>query len=76
MASEAQATPINRAGWSLRDWCDSVGFSIPKFYTLPEAARPRLVKVGTRVIIREAPADYLDRVAAAGGLPSRKRKAA
>jgi len=67
---------VQRAGWDLADWCTAVGIARPTFYTIPEAQRPSSVKIGTRRIITEAPADYLRRVTVAGGVVIPPRKAA
>jgi hypothetical protein len=52
-----------RAGWDIPSWCDACGFSRAKYYTLPAEMRPRALKLGTRHIVIEPPAQYLSRLA-------------
>ncbi len=53
-----------QAGFNLTEWCELTSISRPKLYTLPTDLRPKIIKVGRRTIVIEAPADYLKRVAA------------
>ncbi|MCA3099732.1 MAG: hypothetical protein INH00_18325 [Rhodocyclaceae bacterium] len=54
-----------RVGFGLTEWCELTSISRPKLYTLPADLRPKAIKIGRRTIIIEAPADYLQRIAAA-----------
>lgn len=58
--ASTQLTP--RASWDIDTWCAAVGVSRPTYYRL--APRPRSVKLGRRRLVTEAPASYLERVAA------------
>lgn len=58
MSSEANS------GWSVDDWCERTGISVGLFYKLPPELRPESVKLRSRRVIAEPPADYLKRVAA------------
>jgi hypothetical protein len=52
-----------QAGWSISQWCKSVGICRQTFYNLPAELRPASVKIRRRRIIGESPADYLRRIA-------------
>lgn len=54
-----------RVGFSLTEWCELTSISRSKLYTLPPDLRPKSIKFGRRKIVIEAPADYLQRIAAA-----------
>jgi hypothetical protein len=54
-------TPIDRAGWRIRDWTRAVGIARSTYYMLGDIA-PRAIKIGRMHIIRESPADWLRRV--------------
>ena len=56
---------LEPAGWSIPAFCASCNFGRASFYNLPDALRPRSVKLGKRHIIIEAPAEYLARLAIA-----------
>jgi len=58
-----------QAGYHVAAWCRSVGIGRATFYVLAPHLRPRSVLLGGRRLIIEAPAAYLQRVAAmqAGG---------
>jgi hypothetical protein len=60
-----------QAGWLISEWVQQARIARATFYNLPEQYKPASVKVGKRVIIREAPADWLLRMAEAGGVPSK-----
>lgn len=53
-----------KAGFSIREWCSLVGLGVSTLYTLPTTERPHTVKLRGRVIVIEAPADYLSRISA------------
>jgi hypothetical protein len=59
-----EATPADRAGWSIPAFCASCDFSRASYYNLPDDLRPRSIKLGKRHIIIESPAEYLARLAA------------
>lgn len=61
---------VERAGWSIKDFCASVGISVAKFYLLTPDLKPRTAKLAGRVIVCESPAAYLARIAAAQGVPA------
>lgn len=52
-----------KAGWSIKEFCSAVGFSVAKFYILSDEQKPRTVKLHGRVIVIESPAVYLARMA-------------
>lgn len=54
---------VQKAGFSIREFCTSVGFSVAKFYILPADQKPRCVKLHGRVIVIESPDAYLARMA-------------
>lgn len=62
------------AGRSPEEFSEQAGFSRAKLYTLPREYWPAHVRIGRRVVITEAPAAYLDRMAKLGGVPSRHKK--
>jgi hypothetical protein len=59
---ENRETTANAAGWCIPQWCAATSISRASFYLL--AQKPKLVKLGTRTVIIESPADYLARIAA------------
>jgi hypothetical protein len=60
---EAQMRDSQKAGWKVAEYAELVGFCRSKLYTLPPQLQPKAVRVGTRRIIIEPPADYLARIA-------------
>jgi hypothetical protein len=54
---------IQKTGWTIKDFCVSVGISVAKFYTLPNEIAPRKVKLLGRIVIIESPEAYLARIA-------------
>jgi len=65
-AKRAAAAPsvIQKTGWTIKDFCASIGISVAKFYILPADQKPRTVKLHGRVIVIESPEAYLSRMAA------------
>lgn len=61
--------PDSRAGWRLRDWLAATSIGRSTFYVLPADIAPRQVRIGKKVVVLEAPASWLDRIARAGGVP-------
>lgn len=59
--------------WRIANWARAVGISRAGFYLIPTDCLPRLVKIGTRTIILEEPADWLERMAQRGGVPAARR---
>jgi hypothetical protein len=55
----------DRAGWSVKSWCETTGISDALLYKLDEARRPASVKIGRKRLITESPGDWLRRMAAA-----------
>lgn len=55
-------------GYLIKDWCKRVGISRSMFYILPSEVKPRLVKIGRRVVVFEKPKDWLLRMAKANGV--------
>lgn len=64
-------TATARAGRSIPEWAALAGVSRSTFYALPDTHRPRTVKIGKRLVIIESPAEWLERMAKAGGVPCR-----
>jgi hypothetical protein len=58
-------TPSHRAGWTVRDWCASVGVSDALLYKLGPDRRPASVKIGRKRLIVEDPSAWLLRMAEA-----------
>jgi hypothetical protein len=56
------ASPAQRAGWSVREWCASAAISDALYYKLEPQQRPASVKIGAKRIITETPAAWLARV--------------
>jgi len=69
---EATTASTGPAGLSVEQWCAQAGFSRAKFYTLPADCKPSTVAIGRRVVVREKPAEWLERMAQRGGVPSRE----
>jgi hypothetical protein len=57
-----------QAGWPIQQWCADVGISRPAFYTIPAEAKPASVKIGSKTLITESPAAWLERMREAGGV--------
>lgn len=57
-----------RAGWPINFWCDAVGFSRSFYYKLPSDSRPRLVSLRGKILVVEAPAEWLERMVDVGGV--------
>ena len=53
-----------KAGWKMGEYADLVGFGRSKLYTLPRELQPKSVRVGSRRVVIEPPAEYLARYAA------------
>jgi hypothetical protein len=53
---------LERAGWSLRDWCASSSVSRSYVYALPVDLQPKSITFGRRRIIVESPSAWLTRV--------------
>ena len=68
-AAAIQSGEDSRAGWRLRDWLAATSVGRSTFYVLPAEIAPRQVRLGKKVVVIEAPAAWLDRVAKAGGAP-------
>ena len=50
---------IEREAFTISEWCRSIGISRAFFYKLDPAKRPRIIKLGRRVLIsRDAAADW------------------
>ena len=64
----------DRAGWSIPRFCEECGFSRAHLYNLPQELQPKSVRLGRRRIIREQPAEFLARVAAAQEAANREAK--
>jgi hypothetical protein len=60
---QAQESKIARAGYNLKDWCESAGFCRATYYNLPPDLQPKSVRILGRRIIIEPPDAYLQRVA-------------
>lgn len=56
------------AGWQMSAWCTAVGICRQTLYTIPTDNWPRVVRIGSRVVIIESPADWLKRMADRGGV--------
>lgn len=54
-----------KAGWAIREFCEDIGISIAKFYTLTTDLKPRTVKLCGRVVVLESPREYLVRIESA-----------
>jgi hypothetical protein len=67
-AAKQGTSVLPTAGYAVRTWAPAAGISRALYYTLPDDLRPRSVTVGARRIIIEAPADWLKRIAALGGV--------
>jgi hypothetical protein len=68
-STEPQVTPstephaVQKSGFTIKEFCASIGISIAKFYILHDDLKPRTVKLHGRVIVIESPAAYLSRMA-------------
>lgn len=51
------------SGFSIDEWCESVGIKRGLFYKLPSELKPESVKLCARRVVIEPPADYLKRIA-------------
>jgi|SRR6516225_5502243 len=60
----ATSPSLQKAGFSIREFCQSCGFSVAKFYLLTGDEKPRTVKLHGRVLVIEQPIAYLERMAA------------
>ena len=60
-----------QAGWLIPEWAQQARVSRASYYNFPEQCRPASVKIGKRVVITEAPADWLRRMGELGGVPSK-----
>lgn len=59
----APARPGGKAAWSIEEFIRACNFSRSFFYSLPPEKRPRAVRVTPRkLVIIEAPSDYLARI--------------
>lgn len=71
----AHAVEASRKSWLLQQWCPDANIAVSTYFTIPEWLKPRRVKIGKRLIILEAPGDWLERMRKAGGVPSRTKHA-
>jgi hypothetical protein len=60
--------PGPKAGWNIDEWCDEVGIARNTYDAIPDALKPKRIKLSTarvgRVLIYETPKEYLERRAA------------
>ena len=68
MTANPNNTSTDKAGWSVAEWAPAAGISRAMHYKLNDEQRPRFVRVGDLRVIVESPSDWLQRVAAAGGV--------
>ena len=68
-------TASAQAGRPIPEWSALAGISRSTYYALPSQYRPRTVKIGKRLVIIESPAEWLERMAKAGGVPCRTARA-
>lgn len=62
------STSSSGTGQSLKDWAHDAGIGLSTFYTIPAEQRPHSVKIGRRNIITEPAPEWLQRMAAQGGV--------
>lgn len=60
-----EIAPVQRAGFSINEYCAAIDLCRASFYNIEPELRPRSVLIGRRRIIIEPPAEYLARLAAA-----------
>ena len=48
--------------WSVREFCESLGFTREFFYRLPDAQAPHSIRLGGARRIVESPVEYLERI--------------
>jgi hypothetical protein len=53
-----------KVGWSIQEWCAALNLGRSTFYLLPAELRPKILRIGDRQIVIEAPSAYAERVAA------------
>lgn len=70
MSTEKQST----AGKLIKDWCPGVPMSVRGYYNIPAELRPRHTNIGGKTLIIETQREWLERVAAAGGIPAKGAK--
>lgn len=56
---------LGKAGWRFAEYAELVGMSRSFLYQLPPDLQPYSVKLGAARVIRERPADYLERISTA-----------
>lgn len=61
--SESLPAPIDRDAFTVAEFCRSIGISRAFFYKLPAEQRPKIIRLGRRVLIaREAAAEWRRRM--------------
>ena len=65
------APPQHPGIWLQSEWCAAAGMGVSTWYTVPKELLPAHVRVGRNLRITEGPREWLERVAALGGVPSR-----
>jgi len=68
------AREITSAALSVRDWVRALGISEATFYNVVLADRPKSTYAGRRLLIVEAPIDWLSRMERQGGARTIKRE--
>lgn len=53
---------VPTAGFTVNDWCTAAGFGRTTEWALPPELKPRSIRIGTRRIIIEPPAEYHARI--------------
>jgi hypothetical protein len=56
----------------LPQWSAEANYPVSSYYVLPEAHKPKRVKIGRRLFILESPDEWVARLAALGGAPARQ----
>jgi hypothetical protein len=62
-------------GWTIEEFCKGAKIARPTLYTIPEAARPKMTRIGRRVIITESPLDWLRRIGESGAVTTSRAAA-
>jgi len=60
------------AGWDKKSFAHGLSVSPGTLDNIPPEHAPKSTKIGKRRIYTESPADYLARIEAMGGIPTRK----
>lgn len=58
----SKTTPTESLTYGVKEWAAAVGIAPSTVYQLAGPAAPRRLRIGTRVVILEAPAEYLRRL--------------